>query len=158
MFEQEQHPPEAPTGHSARLEPESPARYLASLYRAAYGLCGSRQDSEDLVQNTYEKVLRRPRFLRRDTDLAYLLWVLRNTWVSSKPSPRPAGIPAEYHVDDIVTLASRRSSATQGAQIAAERCTVVRGALGRSGSPIALSCSKPPAQMGRLNIERGRGI
>jgi RNA polymerase sigma-70 factor (ECF subfamily) len=36
------------------------------------------------VQDTYERVLRRPRFVRRDDDLAYLLRVLRNIWVSSK--------------------------------------------------------------------------
>jgi len=58
--------------------------HVERLYRAAYGLCGSRADAEDLVQDTYERVLRRPRFVRRDDDLAYLLRVLRNTWVSSK--------------------------------------------------------------------------
>ena len=36
------------------------------------------------MQDTYEKVLRRPRFLRHDQDLAYLLRVLRNTWISSR--------------------------------------------------------------------------
>jgi len=58
--------------------------HVERLYRAAYGLCGSRADAEDLVQDTYERVLRRPRFVRRDDDLAYLLRVLRNTWVSFK--------------------------------------------------------------------------
>ena len=52
------------------------AAHVERLYRAAYGLCGSRQDAEDLVQDTYERVLRRPRFVRRDDDLAYLLRVL----------------------------------------------------------------------------------
>ena len=53
------------------------------LFRAAYALCRSREDAEDLVQETFERVLRRPRFLRRDGDLAYLLRVLRNTWINS---------------------------------------------------------------------------
>ena len=52
------------------------------LYRAAYGLCGRREDAEDLVQETYTRVLRRPRLLRREDDLVYLLRVLRNTWIS----------------------------------------------------------------------------
>jgi RNA polymerase sigma-70 factor, ECF subfamily len=75
--------PETPgAGTGRRLDPESLGSHLERLYRAAYGLCGSRQDAEDLVQDTYERVLRRPRFLRRDDDLGYLLRVLRNTWVS----------------------------------------------------------------------------
>jgi RNA polymerase sigma-70 factor, ECF subfamily len=35
------------------------------------------------VQETFERVLRRPRFLRRDDDLGYLLRVLRNTWINA---------------------------------------------------------------------------
>jgi RNA polymerase sigma-70 factor (ECF subfamily) len=84
-------------GHSARsqsadvrrLDPAGLADHVGRLYRAAYGLCGSREDAEDLVQDTLERVLRRPRFLRRDQDLAYLLRVLRNTWISSGRGQRP---------------------------------------------------------------------
>ena len=43
-------------------------------------MSGSREDAEDLVQETFERVLRRPRFVQRDRDAAYLLRVLRNTW------------------------------------------------------------------------------
>jgi RNA polymerase sigma-70 factor (ECF subfamily) len=79
-----------------RLDPESLGSHVARLYRAAYGLTGSRQDAEDLVQDTFERVLKRPRFLRRDEDLVYLLRVLRNTWISSHRAKRgvvtsPAG-------------------------------------------------------------------
>jgi RNA polymerase sigma-70 factor (ECF subfamily) len=63
------------------------------LYRAAYGLCGSREDAEDLVQDTFERVLRRPRFIRRDQDLAYLMRALRNTWISSGRVRRVAAVP-----------------------------------------------------------------
>jgi RNA polymerase sigma-70 factor (ECF subfamily) len=45
-------------------------------------MCGSREDAEDLVQETYAKVLAKPRFLRRDDDLGYLLRVLHNVLVS----------------------------------------------------------------------------
>lgn len=84
-----------------RLEPESLGSHVDRLYRAAYGLCGSRQDAEDLVQDTYEKVLRRPRFLRHDRDLAYLLRVLRTTWVDSKRSARPVMVPVGDRLDEI---------------------------------------------------------
>jgi RNA polymerase sigma-70 factor, ECF subfamily len=99
--EQRQVPSEALAGDRRPLDPESLGPHLASLYRAAYGLCGSRQDAEDLVQDTYEKVLRGPRFVRRDRDLAYLLRVLRNTWISSRrTSPAPT-VPAGDQIDEI---------------------------------------------------------
>jgi RNA polymerase sigma-70 factor, ECF subfamily len=62
-----------------RLEPASLAQHRPRLMRAAYAMCGSREDAEDLVQETFERVLRRPRFVQRDRDLAYLLRVLRHT-------------------------------------------------------------------------------
>ncbi|MBV8927806.1 MAG: RNA polymerase sigma factor [Mycobacteriaceae bacterium] len=78
-----------------QLDPDLLGSYVARLYRAAYGLCGSRQDAEDLVQDTYEQVLRRPRFLRGDQDLAYLLRVLRNTWIRSTRKRRPVTTVAD---------------------------------------------------------------
>jgi RNA polymerase sigma-70 factor, ECF subfamily len=76
-----------------QLDRDSLGTHVDRLYRAAYGLCGSRQDAEDLVQDTYERVLRRPRFLRRDGDLAYLLKVMRNTWISSRRTGRVPTVP-----------------------------------------------------------------
>jgi RNA polymerase sigma-70 factor (ECF subfamily) len=38
-------------------------------------------------------VLRRPRFIRHDDDLGYVLRVLRNIWVSSGRGSRPALVP-----------------------------------------------------------------
>ena len=57
--------------------------HLTRLYRAAWALCGSREDAEDLVQETYAKVLAKPRIVRNDDDLGYLMRVLRNTYVST---------------------------------------------------------------------------
>jgi RNA polymerase sigma-70 factor, ECF subfamily len=45
-------------------------------------MCGSRELAQDLVQETYVKVLSRTRLLRRDDDLGYLIKALRNTWYS----------------------------------------------------------------------------
>jgi RNA polymerase sigma-70 factor (ECF subfamily) len=67
-------------GEHVRLEPGRLGDHRARLLRAAFAMCGSRHDAEDLVQEAYEHVLRRPRFVRRDHDLAYLLRVLRNVW------------------------------------------------------------------------------
>lgn len=78
-----------------QLDPEQLGDHVVRLYRAAYGLCGSREDAEDLVQSTYERVLRRPRFVRHDQDLAYLLRVMRNTWISSARTKRAALVPLD---------------------------------------------------------------
>ena len=69
-------------GTLRRLDPEDLGDHLDRLYRAAWALCGCREDAEDLVQETYARVLARPRWLRREDDLAYLLRALRNEHVS----------------------------------------------------------------------------
>jgi RNA polymerase sigma-70 factor (ECF subfamily) len=77
------------------LEPSRMEGHRARLYRAAYALCGSRHDAEDLVQDTFERVLRRPRFVRRDRDLAYLLRVLHHTWgAQTRSAARRRTLPA----------------------------------------------------------------
>jgi RNA polymerase sigma-70 factor, ECF subfamily len=53
------------------------------LYRAACALCGSSHDAEDLVQETFARVLARPRRLRGDHELPYLLKALRNTYLTT---------------------------------------------------------------------------
>lgn len=66
------------------LNPGSLAQHSDRLYRAAWALSGSRQDAEDLVQETFARVLARPRQLHGDDDLHYLLRVLRNTFLTGR--------------------------------------------------------------------------
>ena len=100
------------------LDPDSLGAHVARLYRAAYGLCGSRQDAEDLVQDTFERVLRRPRFLRRDEDVVYLLRVLRNTWISSRRAKRePATSPAGEEIEAIEAPNDPIAQAIEGAAV-----------------------------------------
>ena len=100
------------------LDPDSLGAHVARLYRAAYGLCGSRQDAEDLVQDTFERVLRRPRFLRRDEDPVYLLRVLRNTWISSRRAKRePATSPAGEEIEAIEAPNDPIAQAIEGAAV-----------------------------------------
>jgi RNA polymerase sigma-70 factor (ECF subfamily) len=77
------------------LDPAKLGDHLDRLYRAAWAMCGSREDAEDLVQDTYARVLARPRWLRGEDDLGYLLSVLRNTHVSRLRAAgrRPVGVP-----------------------------------------------------------------
>src|SRR3954454_24258337 len=88
------------------LLPEVLADHLDRLYRAAWALCGSREDAEDLVQETYERVLRRPRFVRRDDDLGYLYRALKHTCFNARrtASRRPR---VTAQVDDIPTASAR---------------------------------------------------
>src|SRR5262245_21098103 len=66
------------------LDPARLGDHIDRLYRAAWALCGSREDAEDLVQETYARVLARPRFLRHGDDLGYLLRALRNTFLNER--------------------------------------------------------------------------
>jgi RNA polymerase sigma-70 factor (ECF subfamily) len=81
------------------LDPERLGDHIDRLYRAAWALCGSRQDAEDLVQDTYARVLRRPRIVRGDGDIHYLLRALRNTFISQRRAaasrPRAADVALE---------------------------------------------------------------
>ena len=65
------------------LDPQSLPKHVDRLYRAAWALCGSREDAEDLVQETFARVLSRPRLLQGDDELYYLMRVLRNTFLTS---------------------------------------------------------------------------
>jgi RNA polymerase sigma-70 factor (ECF subfamily) len=69
-------------GEERQLDPEAAGDHIDKLFRAACAMSGSRDLAEELVQETYVKVLSRPRLLRRDDDLGYLIKALRNTWYS----------------------------------------------------------------------------
>jgi RNA polymerase sigma-70 factor (ECF subfamily) len=79
------------------LDPARLGDHLDRLYRAAWALCGSREDAEDLVQETYARLLARPRLLRNEDDLGYLLRALRNTFLNQKRTEsrrlRPGPLP-----------------------------------------------------------------
>jgi RNA polymerase sigma-70 factor (ECF subfamily) len=79
------------------LDPEHAGGHIDRLYRAAWALSGSREDAEDLVQETFARVLARPRLLRNEDDLGYLLRALRNTFLNQKRTEsrrlRPGPLP-----------------------------------------------------------------
>jgi RNA polymerase sigma-70 factor (ECF subfamily) len=86
-----------------QLDPHALGDHVDRLYRAAWSLCGSREEAEDLVQETFARVLRKPRFLRSEDDLGYLLRVLRNTYFSQRRSHarRPQTVPLPEDLDYI---------------------------------------------------------
>ena len=84
------------------LDPARLGDHLDRLYRAAWALCGSREDAEDLVQETYARVLAKPRLLRNEDDLGYLMRALRNTFYSRLKTEsrrlRPGPLPEQLDV------------------------------------------------------------
>jgi len=56
--------------------------HIDQLFRAAWALCGSREDAEDLVQETFVNVLKRPRLLRNGNEIGYLMRALKNTYAT----------------------------------------------------------------------------
>jgi RNA polymerase sigma-70 factor, ECF subfamily len=91
------------------LDPQSLTQHVDRLYRAAWALCGSREDAEDLVQETFARVLSRPRVLRGDDELYYLMRVLRNTFLTGlrTASRRPVTAAA---LEDVVAADPRPTS------------------------------------------------
>ncbi|HET9094218.1 MAG TPA: RNA polymerase sigma factor [Solirubrobacteraceae bacterium] len=98
-------------GH--QLDPDSLGTHVDRLYRAAWSLTGSREEAEDLVQETFARVLAKPRFLRTDDDLGYLLRVLRNTFLSGRRAAarRPATAPLPDDLSAIEDPAAARPEA-----------------------------------------------
>jgi RNA polymerase sigma-70 factor (ECF subfamily) len=96
------------------LDPHSLNRHVDRLYRAAWALCGSREDAEDLVQETFARVLARPRVLSGDDELYYLMRALRNTFFTSQrtASRRPVTVAA---LEDVNMADSRQLGQPQRA-------------------------------------------
>jgi RNA polymerase sigma-70 factor (ECF subfamily) len=88
------------------LDPQALSQHVDRLYRSAWALCGSREDAEDLVQETFARVLAKPRALSGEDELYYLMRVLRNTFLTSRrtASRRPVTIAT---LDDVLTADSR---------------------------------------------------
>jgi RNA polymerase sigma-70 factor (ECF subfamily) len=97
-------------GRARPLDPQRLGDHVDRLYRAAVALCGNPHDAEDLVQETYARVLARPRFLRHDDDLGYLLRVLRNTFINRLRAQgrRPASVELDDDRDAVARATDPR--------------------------------------------------
>ncbi|HOX26084.1 MAG TPA: RNA polymerase sigma factor [Candidatus Krumholzibacteria bacterium] len=59
-------------------------QHAAELLRFAWGLCGDRSTAEDLVSETFVRLLVRAPRIETRTALAYLLAVVRNTYLTGQ--------------------------------------------------------------------------
>jgi RNA polymerase sigma-70 factor, ECF subfamily len=100
------------------LDRTSLGDHLDRLYRAAWAYCGSREEAEDLVQETFVRVMARPRLLRNDDDLGYLLSSLRNTFLTGRRAAgrRPATEPLDDRLELVDKSAARRPEAAAEAR------------------------------------------
>ncbi len=83
------------------LDPRHLARHTDALYRAAWAMCGSGHDAEDLVQETFANVLARPRLIR-GSELGYLLRALRNAHADRRRAAARRPVTVELRDDDWV--------------------------------------------------------
>jgi RNA polymerase sigma-70 factor, ECF subfamily len=99
-----------------RLDPDRVAEVLPRLYHAARAWTRSREEAEDLVQETIARVLARPRILRGQDELAYLLRALRNTLISQSraASSRPVTVPL---IDEVSAGARSSEDPAEAAEI-----------------------------------------
>jgi RNA polymerase sigma-70 factor (ECF subfamily) len=85
------------------LDADSALRHLDRLHAAALALSGNRADAEDLVQETYLTLLRRPRRLRGTSELAYLMTMLRNRFIDEcRTAARRQVGPGLYEIEEPV--------------------------------------------------------
>src|SRR4051794_33650178 len=79
------------------LDASALGEHIDRLMRAATAMCGDRVDAEDLVQETFARVLAKPRRLTREDELPYLLTSLRNVFLNDRRTrsrrPQIANVP-----------------------------------------------------------------
>ncbi len=109
------------------LDPESLPRHLDRLYRAAWALCGSPHEAEDLVQETCARVLARPRTLRGQDELAYLMTVLRNTFLTDRRTASRRPRVSSTAIEEIEPVDPRGGERPEEALQAREVFTAIAG-------------------------------
>jgi RNA polymerase sigma-70 factor (ECF subfamily) len=108
------------------LDPATLGDHIDRLFRAAWALSGSRAEAEDLVQETFARVLAKPRRLRNEDDLGYLLQALRNTFISSRRAAARRLAPTALD-DGIEPVDPRTASRPEQAAEAREVFAVIAG-------------------------------
>jgi RNA polymerase sigma-70 factor, ECF subfamily len=163
-----------------RLDPQSLPQHVDRLYRAAWALCGSPHDAEDLVQETFARVLARPRTLHGGDELAYLMRVLRNIFLTQRrtaarrprtgtttlddieaPDPRTGDRPedaldAREVLDTIAALSENHRLALVAVDVLGLSYREAAGALGTREATIATRVFRAREQVAG-QFGRGRG-
>ena len=83
-------------------------QYASAVFRFAWGLCGDRSTAEDIVSETFVRLLVKAPRIETRTALAYLLAVARNTYLTGQRKrrrevPLPEQLPTPAR-DPVVRL------------------------------------------------------
>ena len=113
------------------LDPHAAAAHRTRLNRLALSLCGSAQLADDLTQETYLRVLSRPRRLRGGSDFPYLARTLRNVFNDHRRAQkrRPVLVSDEQ-------LADQPQTRTEGDPEVAVRATEIYAAIAALPEPL----------------------
>jgi RNA polymerase sigma-70 factor, ECF subfamily len=152
-----------------RLDPEALGAHRGRLLRVAGLLCDSPENAEDLVQETFANVLSRPRLLRGDDEVAYLMQALRNTFLTARRTatrrPRVGATLEDLDHADPRTGARPEEALTAGEVFAAiaelrqsfRLALVAVDVAGLSYSEAARALGAPEATI-TTRLYRGRGL
>jgi RNA polymerase sigma-70 factor (ECF subfamily) len=96
-------------------------QHASAVFRFAWGLCGDRHDAEDIVSETFVRVLTKAPRIETQTALAYLLAIARNVCISGwrkrrRNVPLPEALEAAG-VDPVDRLDSQERLASMLAAI-----------------------------------------
>ena len=152
--------------HISLLDPDAAADHRSRLLAVARTLCGSSQLAEDLTQETYARVLSKPRRLSEGADFPYLVRALRNVandhWRSEQRRPVVVGEVDEDHPSndrspETTVIASEVYTAVADLPEDFRRVVQAVDVLGLSYGQTARQLRIPPGTvMSRLSRGRSR--
>jgi RNA polymerase sigma-70 factor (ECF subfamily) len=152
--------------HISFLDPDAAADHRSRLLAVARSLCGSTHLAEDLTQETYARVLARPRRLSDGADFPYLVRALRNVandhWRSEQRRPVVVGevdeaLPSTTHNPEAAAMAGEVYRAVAGLPEDFRRVVGAVDVLGLSYGQTARTLRIPPGTvMSRLSRGRSR--
>ncbi len=107
-----------------QLDPHDAASHLPRLRRLARAVCPSPHVADDVVQETYVRILARPRYLHGDDDYSYLARTLRNVLanhMASESRRRPA-----VGIDEFEPMDARGSADPEARLLAGEVYGIIK--------------------------------
>ena len=119
-----------------QLDPDRAASLLDRLYRTAILITRDPHEAEDLVQDTYELILRRPRELRGDSELHYMRAAMRRRHVDRhRESCRRVPVVGLDAAPDVRSRAARTRAAARSRPRSWRRSARCRRSTATCSSP-----------------------